>query len=128
MRQILTNLVGNALKFTHEGHVLIDVTGTVTNQMAKLNIAVSDTGIGIEEDQLSQVFEKFSQADGSTTREYEGTGLGLSIATNLAKLMNGEITAVSEVEKGSTFTVKIELDVTEDVAKPIVQALSLIHI
>ena len=122
VRQILTNLVGNALKFTHEGHVLIDVTGAVTNQMAKLNIAVSDTGIGIEEGQLSQVFEKFSQADGSTTREYEGTGLGLSIATNLAKLMNGEITAVSEVGKGSTFTVKIELDVTEDAAKPIVQA------
>ena len=122
VRQILTNLVGNALKFTHEGHVLIDVTGAVTDQMAKLNIAVSDTGIGIEEGQLSQVFEKFSQADGSTTREYEGTGLGLSIATNLAKLMNGEITAVSEVGKGSTFTVKIELDVTEDAAKPIVQA------
>ena len=127
VRQILTNLVGNALKFTHEGHVLINVTGSVTNETAKLNIAVSDTGIGIEEEQLSNVFEKFSQADGSTTREYEGTGLGLSIATNLAKLMNGDISAVSEVGKGSTFTVEIELNVTKDVAKPINEALSPIR-
>ena len=119
VRQILTNLVGNALKFTHEGHVLINVTGAVTDQTAKLNIAVSDTGIGIEQDQLLHVFEKFNQADGSTTREYEGTGLGLSIATDLAKLMNGDITAESEVGKGSTFTVEIELAVTEDAIKPI---------
>ena len=115
VRQILTNLVGNALKFTHEGHVLISVTGTVTDQMASLKIAVSDTGIGIEKDQLSHVFEKFSQADGSTTRQYEGTGLGLTIASNLAQLMNGDITAQSEVGKGSIFTVEIELAVTEDV-------------
>ena len=79
VRQILTNLVGNALKFTHEGHVLINVTGEVKDGTATLNIAVSDTGIGIKEEQLSQVFEKFRQADGSTTREYEGTGLGLSL-------------------------------------------------
>jgi len=117
VRQILTNLVGNALKFTHEGHVLINVTGVVTDQIAKLNIAVSDTGIGIEEDQLSQVFEKFNQADGSNTREYEGTGLGLTIATNLASLMNGGITAESEVGKGSTFTIEIELAVTENATK-----------
>ena len=123
VRQILTNLVGNALKFTHEGHVLVNVNGTVTDKMAKLNIAVSDTGIGIKQDQLSHVFEKFRQADGSTTREYEGTGLGLNIATNLAKLMNGDITAVSEVGKGSTFTVNIELAVTEDAVNPIVEDL-----
>ena len=122
VRQILTNLVGNALKFTHEGHVLINVTGAVTDQTAKLNIAVSDTGIGIPEEQLSNVFEKFSQADSSTTREYEGTGLGLSIATDLAKLMNGGITAESEVGKGSTFTVELELAVTEDAVKPIDEA------
>jgi len=119
VRQIFTNLVGNALKFTHEGHVLINVTGEVTDQTAQLNIAVSDTGIGIEKDQLSQVFEKFSQADGSTTREYEGTGLGLTIARDLVNLMNGDITAESEVGKGSTFTVEIELAVTEDAVKPI---------
>ena len=127
VRQILTNLVGNALKFTHEGHVLINVTGVVTDQIAKLNIAVSDTGIGIEEDQLSQVFEKFNQADGSTTREYEGTGLGLSIATNLASLMNGGITAESEVGKGSTFTIEIELAVTENATKAIDEELGSIR-
>ena len=119
VRQILTNLVGNALKFTHEGHVLINVTGAVTNQMANLIIDVSDTGIGIEEDQLSKVFEKFRQVDGSSTREYEGTGLGLTIASNLAELMNGEITATSEVGKGSTFTVKMELGVAENATKNI---------
>ena len=127
VRQILTNLVGNALKFTHEGHVLINVTGVVTDQIAKLNIAVSDTGIGIEEDQLSQVFEKFNQADGSTTREYEGTGLGLTIATNLASLMNGGITAESEVGKGSTFTIEIELAVTENATKAIDEELGSIR-
>ena len=127
VRQILTNLVGNALKFTHEGHVLINVTGVVTDQIAKLNIAVSDTGIGIEEEQLSQVFEKFNQADGSTTREYEGTGLGLSIATNLASLMNGGITAESEVGKGSTFTIEIELAVTENATKAIDEELGSIR-
>ena len=127
VRQILTNLVGNALKFTHEGHVLINVTGVVTDQIAKLNIAVSDTGIGIEEEQLSQVFEKFNQADGSTTREYEGTGLGLTIATNLASLMNGDITAESEVGKGSTFTIEIELPVTENATKAIDEELGSIR-
>ena len=122
VRQILTNLVGNALKFTHEGHVLINVTGEVKDRTAKLNIAVSDTGIGIKEEQLSQVFEKFRQADGSTTREFEGTGLGLSIASNLASLMNGGITAESEVGKGSTYTVEIELTATSNVIKPIDEA------
>ena len=70
VRQILTNLVGNALKFTREGHVLINVTGAVTDQTANLNIAVSDTGIGIPEEQLTNVFEKFTQADGSTCLLY----------------------------------------------------------
>ena len=115
VRQILTNLVGNALKFTHEGHVLINVTGSIVDQTAKLTIAVSDTGIGIEQEQLLHVFEKFSQADGSTTREYEGTGLGLSIASNLASLMNGKISAQSELGQGSTFTVEIELSLAEDI-------------
>lgn len=114
-RQILTNLVGNALKFTHEGHVLIDVNGSVTNGTATLNIVVQDTGIGIAKQQLNNIFEKFSQADGSTTREYEGTGLGLTISSNLAQLMNGDIKAESEVGKGSTFTVTIDLDVPETI-------------
>ena len=118
VRQVLTNLIGNALKFTHEGHVLIDVTASIIDKTAKLTIDVGDTGIGIAEDKLSNIFEKFSQADGSTTREYGGTGLGLTISRNLAHLMKGDITAVSELGKGSTFTFTCELGVVEDVAKP----------
>ena len=118
VRQVLTNLIGNALKFTHEGHVLIDVTASIIDKTAKLTIDVGDTGIGIAEDKLSTIFEKFSQADGSTTREYGGTGLGLTISSNLAHLMKGDITAVSELGKGSTFTFTCELGVVEDVAKP----------
>lgn len=126
-RQIITNLVGNALKFTHEGHVLIDVTAAVIDKSAKLTITISDTGIGIPKDQLSTIFEKFSQADGSTTREYEGTGLGLTIASNLAHLMNGNISVESEVGKGSTFTLNIELGVAEDIAQPVPQKLPTIY-
>ena len=118
VRQVLTNLIGNALKFTHEGHVLIDVTASIIDKTAKLTIDVGDTGIGIAEDKLSNIFEKFSQADGSTTREYGGTGLGLTISSNLAHLMKGDITAVSELGKGSTFTFTCELGVVENVAKP----------
>ena len=96
IRQIVTNLVGNALKFTHEGHVAIDVTADVQDGLARLRIAVEDTGIGIESEKLSHIFDKFSQADGSTSRKYEGTGLGLTIAKNLAQLMNGDVRAESQ--------------------------------
>ena len=74
VRQIVTNLVGNALKFTHQGHVVINVNANVVGDTALLSLEVSDTGIGIDPEKLSHIFEKFSQADGSTTREYEGTG------------------------------------------------------
>ena len=109
IRQILTNLVGNALKFTHFGHVLIDVDGQVSGQNAELTIRIHDTGIGIPEDQLPFVFEKFRQVDGSTTREYEGTGLGLSITSSLVELMGGTISVESTLEKGSIFTVNLAL-------------------
>lgn len=108
-RQIMTNIIGNAVKFTHEGHVLVDVNGTVLPDHVEFTIEISDTGIGIPKDKLAHVFEKFSQVDGTTTRKYEGTGLGLSIAGNLASLMGGEITAASEVGEGSTFTVTLKL-------------------
>ena len=117
VRQIVTNLVGNALKFTHEGHVVIDVGAEIKGNLARLTVAVSDTGIGIEQSKLAHIFEKFSQADGSTTRKYEGTGLGLTIAKNLAKLMNGDVRAESEVGKGSKFTLDIELEIGAEVEK-----------
>ncbi len=114
MRQVMTNLVGNALKFTNEGHVLVDVSGNIAGDIAKLVIRVEDTGIGIPADQIDNVFEKFRQVDGSASRQYEGTGLGLSISSNLIELMGGEITVESTVGVGSVFTVTLDLPVAED--------------
>ena len=111
----MTNLVGNAVKFTHFGHVLIDVSGTVTNGEADLIIKVEDTGIGIAEDNLEGVFEKFKQVDGTTTREYEGTGLGLSISSNLVKLMGGTIRVDSKLKVGSIFTINLTLPTHADI-------------
>ncbi len=110
IRQIITNLIGNAVKFTDSGHVLVNVTGEVVAQRTKLTIAVTDTGIGIPADKLKQVFEKFSQVDTSSTRRHEGTGLGLAITSRLIDLMQGRIEVASEEGKGSTFTVTLTLD------------------
>ena len=115
VRQILTNLVGNAIKFTETGHVLIDVAGDVNNGVADLTIRVEDTGIGIPKDQLGGVFEKFRQVDGSNTRKYEGTGLGLSISASLIEMMGGEIAVESVLHQGSTFIVKLSMPVAEDI-------------
>jgi len=109
IRQIMTNLIGNALKFTHFGHILVDVSGQENGANIDLVIRVEDTGIGIPEDQIDYVFQKFQQVDGSTTRAYEGTGLGLSITSNLIKLMGGNIEVQSIVNKGSVFTINLSL-------------------
>ena len=115
LRQILTNLVGNAVKFTHFGHVLVDVSGHIIQGQAKLDIRVEDTGIGIPKEDLAHVFDKFRQVDGTTTREYEGTGLGLSISSNLVELMGGTIRVDSEVGSGTIFTTSLTLPVHEDI-------------
>lgn len=117
IRQILTNLVGNAIKFTHQGHVLIDVDGTVENEVTNLKIQIKDTGIGIPEESLGDIFGKFKQVDGTTTREYEGTGLGLAISANLVALMGGTIVAESELDSGSTFTINLSLPTHKDLVK-----------
>lgn len=111
IRQIVTNLMGNAVKFTEKGHVLIDVSGTVDTStgIASLLFKITDTGVGIPADKVKLVFEKFSQVDASSTRRHEGTGLGLAISTKLVALMGGEIDAESELGKGSTFWFKIDL-------------------
>lgn len=103
-RQILLNLVGNAIKFTDQGAVSVDIT--VQNESAStllLHCAVADSGIGIPEEKQSLIFEAFTQADSSTTRKYGGTGLGLTITARLVKLMGGKIWVESELRKGSIF-------------------------
>jgi signal transduction histidine kinase/CheY-like chemotaxis protein/HPt (histidine-containing phosphotransfer) domain-containing protein len=101
IRQILTNLVANAVKFTDHGHVLVRVEPGRTTD--RVRIGVEDTGIGIDPDKLEHIFEKFAQADSSTTRRYGGTGLGLAISRRLARLMGGELWAESRPGAGSTF-------------------------
>jgi PAS domain S-box-containing protein len=114
IRQIVTNLLGNAVKFTDEGHVLVDVTGQRMPSGTKLTISVTDTGIGIPEDKLRLIFEKFSQVDTSSTRRHEGTGLGLAITSRLVELMGGEIGVESEDGKGSTFWFTVTLPRAEE--------------
>ena len=108
--QILNNLLSNAIKFTSEG--------TVTLQAAysenMLTLTVSDTGIGISEDNQQQIFNEFQQADASTTRHYGGTGLGLAITQKLVKLLNGMITVESQPGQGATFTVHLPLNVSAE--------------
>ena len=112
-RQIITNLLGNAVKFTEKGHVLIDVSGDAADGIAQLKVRVEDTGIGIPADKLQNVFEKFAQVDSSSTRRHEGTGLGLAIAARLVDLMDGQIGVESEIGRGSVFWFPVPLPVHE---------------
>ncbi len=109
LRQVLVNLLGNAVKFTHTGEVLLTVEAEPEpgRETGKIHIAVHDTGIGIPQDRMERLFEPFSQVDASTTREYGGTGLGLAISRNLCELLGGTIWVESELGKGSTFHVTI---------------------
>jgi signal transduction histidine kinase/DNA-binding response OmpR family regulator len=110
IRQVLLNLVGNAIKFTNEGHVFINVECVESSdERALLRVSVEDTGIGIEAEKLETVFDKFTQADGSITRRYGGAGLGLAISKQLVELMGGEITVESEPGVGSTFAFSLDL-------------------
>lgn len=106
LKQILINLIGNAIKFTAKGYVKISVQYHESLDMP-LMLSVSDTGIGIPEDKVKKVFSKFTQADSSTTRKYGGTGLGLAITQSLVRLMGGTIQVSSEVNKGSDFSISL---------------------
>ena len=110
IRQIFTNLVSNAIKFTKEGHVMIEVALQEEQEQWLLSASVTDTGIGIPEEKQSNIFEAFSQADSSTTRKFGGTGLGLSIVKQLCLLMSGDINLISTPNVGSCFSLHLKLN------------------
>jgi PAS domain S-box-containing protein len=116
IRQIIINLCSNAIKFTENGSIDIRVSTQQTDRdnIHDVCVAIRDTGIGIPEEKLSTVFNRFSQADSSISRKYGGTGLGLTIAKELTELMGGTITAYSEFGKGSTFTVCLPLKISHN--------------
>lgn len=110
LRQIITNLLGNAIKFTHQGSVTIKIDEIhSTDSDCTMLVRVVDTGIGLSEDQQVHIFEKFTQADSSTTREYGGTGLGLAISSRLVELMGSKLKVVSSLGKGTVFFFEITL-------------------
>jgi signal transduction histidine kinase len=127
LRQVLINLVGNALKFTERGEVRIEIAladaeaGDAPDRL-RLRIAVTDTGIGMTRDQIAQIFDPFTQADGSITRRYGGTGLGLTIVQRLVRLMGGEIRVESEPGLGSSFSFEITAGRVAATAQPQAQA------
>jgi signal transduction histidine kinase/CheY-like chemotaxis protein/HPt (histidine-containing phosphotransfer) domain-containing protein len=108
-RQVVTNLVGNAVKFTSAGHVVLRLTGVASDGRLRCWLSVADTGIGIGPDQRHRLFRSFSQVDASVTRSYGGTGLGLAISQRIARAMGGDIQVQSELGVGSTFTVALDL-------------------
>ena len=111
-KQIITNLMGNAIKFTKRGEILITARSfRTTEDRVSLTFAISDTGVGIEQSKAAKLFEAFSQADSSTTRQFGGTGLGLSITRHLVEQMGGTISVESEPDQGATFTINMQLPV-----------------
>jgi signal transduction histidine kinase/DNA-binding response OmpR family regulator/ligand-binding sensor domain-containing protein len=114
IRQVLTNLVGNAIKFTSQGHVLVSVTQTgLESRSVQVRISVRDTGVGVPQEKIGLLFRKFSQLDGSTTRKYGGTGLGLAISRELVNLMGGSIGVESRPGEGSVFWFELPLRLDE---------------
>jgi signal transduction histidine kinase/CheY-like chemotaxis protein/HPt (histidine-containing phosphotransfer) domain-containing protein len=116
LRQIIVNLLTNAVKFTERGDVVIDVNGhSLDQKLFEIHFAVRDTGIGIPKDRMDRLFQSFSQVDASTTRRYGGTGLGLVISRRLTEMMGGRMWVESEIGKGSTFHFTIVAEVSPDI-------------
>jgi signal transduction histidine kinase len=128
LRQILINIIGNGIKFTEKGSVRVDVTlrpPAKEGEASRLHFAVTDTGVGISEDQVDKLFRSFSQADNSITRRFGGTGLGLVLSKRLAKLLNGDLVLEqSTFGKGSTFALDIEFESAHEDARTIPDRIS----
>ncbi len=124
LRQILTNLIGNAIKFTAEGHVLVQVTEVERkDDRATIKFSVTDTGIGISPEAMTRLFQKFEQEDSSTSRKFGGTGLGLAISRQLVELMDGELDVKSTLDHGSNFYFCLTMEVADDDMDDEVQSL-----
>ena len=114
LRQTLFNLLSNAAKFTHDGTITLHANRIEQAGVDWLTLAVSDTGIGIAADKIEHVFKEFTQADGSTTRDYGGTGLGLAISRRFCQLLGGDLNVHSELGEGSTFSIRIPAILPEE--------------
>ncbi len=123
VRQILVNLIGNAVKFTESGEVRVTATTETAGGQVAVTLAVADTGIGMSADAMARLFRPFAQADSSTTRRYGGSGLGLSIVRRLARLMGGDVAVESAPGAGSRFTVTLRLPAAAPVAAPVAAPL-----
>lgn len=120
LTQILVNLIGNAIKFTHQGKIDIEIfKKSQTEKHIVLGFKISDTGIGIDKEKLNEVFERFNQGEDSITRNFGGTGLGLAIVKNLILLQNGNIEVISEQGKGTTFVFEIPYGISEEQLKTV---------
>jgi len=130
LRRIIMNLVGNALKFTEKGHVLIRAQNSIVGDDITIKVEIEDTGIGIAANKLDYIFNKFAQEHESTTRRFGGTGLGLAISKRLATMMGGEIGVRSTVGKGSTFwfTVKVKRDVSAQASPTLNEDISKVRL
>jgi signal transduction histidine kinase len=113
VRQSLFNLLSNACKFTERGTITLEVARDTVDKTACVTFQVTDTGIGMTSGQVERLFQTFTQADASTTRKYGGTGLGLAISRHFCRMMGGNITAESKLETGSTFTIRLPIEVVD---------------
>ncbi|HXE83543.1 MAG TPA: response regulator [Gemmatimonadales bacterium] len=118
LRQVLMNLIGNAVKFTEEGEVVVSVNASIREGQAQVRFAVRDTGIGIAPENLASVFQEFTQADSTMTRRYGGTGLGLAISQRLVRLMGGQLAVESAIGTGSVFSFTLPFPVEEAPHRP----------
>jgi signal transduction histidine kinase len=116
LRQMVFNLLSNACKFTKDGAVRLSITESIDNNRAYVHFAVSDSGIGITDAQMEKLFQPFTQADSSTTRNFGGTGLGLTITKKFSEILGGRIDVHSAYGKGTTFTIILPRNTKQEVA------------